>query len=58
MNGLGYALRETGHNRVPEPPERMTGINTRIPPCLAASIPPFRELADYRIQALLPWRQV
>ena len=23
---LGYCLRDSGHSRVPEPPERMTGI--------------------------------
>jgi hypothetical protein len=27
MKGLGNASRETGHRRVPEPPDRMTGIN-------------------------------
>ena len=27
MNGFGNASRETGHRRVPEPPERMTGIS-------------------------------
>src|SRR5665213_3105415 len=25
---LGNALRDSGHNRVPEPPERMTGVMT------------------------------
>ena len=24
MNGFGYAARETGHKRVPAPPQRMT----------------------------------
>ena len=25
MNGFGYAARETGHRRVPAPPQRLTG---------------------------------
>jgi hypothetical protein len=31
MNGLGCPSRDTGHNRVPAPPESMTGININYP---------------------------
>src|SRR5262249_55600288 len=30
MNGFGCASRETGHKRVPLPPERIKGINIEV----------------------------
>lgn len=37
MNGLGWASRDTGHRRVPAPPDKMTGNNISffmLPPCV------------------------
>ena len=39
MNCLGYMVRDSGHSRVPEPPDRMTGtmpsMRNLAPPCEA-----------------------
>jgi hypothetical protein len=32
MNCLGYIVRDNGHKRVPEPPDRMTGTIMRQSP--------------------------
>jgi hypothetical protein len=37
MNGFGYALRDTGHRRVPAPPERITGTTFDIAIYFAAA---------------------
>jgi hypothetical protein len=37
MNCFGYMLRDMGHNRVPEPPERTTGtmpLEARVIDCM------------------------
>jgi hypothetical protein len=31
---LGYMLRDSGHSRVPEPPDRITGIIERVMPAV------------------------
>ena len=31
MNCFGYMARDSGHSRVPEPPERMTGCKVAVP---------------------------
>ena len=48
MNGFGYALRDTGHNRVPEPPDKITGINIDDPSCGTT------QFVQRRVQPFLP----
>src|ERR1700742_1744515 len=57
MNGFGYALRDTGHKRVPEPPDKMTGINIGAHSLVAGSLVA-RQFGDHVVESLLPRRQI
>ena len=60
MNGFGRLARDSGHSRVPLPPERMTGIIVAVPCCLlfATFLPRSIQRADQFRSFLLQQCQI